>query len=56
MRNKFKLSVVALAGLGALTVSGFGQGPDLSDQYYDSIRRNDLPMIHAMANSNGVKF
>ena len=26
MRNKFKLAVIALAGLGALTVSGFGQG------------------------------
>ena len=56
MRNKFKLAVIALAGLGALTVSGFGQGPDPADQYYESIRRNDLPMIHAMVNSNGVKF
>jgi ankyrin repeat protein len=26
------------------------------DQYYECIRQNDLPMIHAMVNSKGVKF
>ena len=56
MRNTFRLSVMTFAGLGTLAVSGFGQGPDPSDQYYECIRGNDLPMLHAMVNTKGVNF
>ena len=42
-------------GLAVFAVSGFGQGPDPADQYYDSIRNNDLGMLKAMVISRGVK-
>src|SRR3954454_6221134 len=57
MRNELRLAVVALlAGLLALTVTGFSQGPEAADQYYDSIRKNDMGMLNALVNTKGVKF
>jgi hypothetical protein len=49
MRNELRLAATALlAGLLALAVSGFGQGADPADQYYDCIRRNDMRMLNAL--------
>jgi ankyrin repeat protein len=45
-----------LAALVALPVSGFGQGADPAEQYYDCIRLNDLRMVNAMVNTKGVKI
>ena len=57
MRNEFRLAVVALlAGLMALAVSGFSQAPAPADQYYESIRHNDLGMLNALVTTKGVKY
>ena len=42
MRNEFRVAASLLTGLLALAVSGFGQGTDPADQYYECIRTNDL--------------
>jgi ankyrin repeat protein len=55
MRTEFKVAAPLLTGFLALAVSGFGQGTELADQYYQSIRMNDLAMLNALANSKGVK-
>ena len=56
MRNEFRLAVLALfAGLTAIVVTGFGQAPEPSDRYYECIRKNDLGMLNALIDYNGVK-
>jgi hypothetical protein len=52
MRNQLRLA----AGLLALAASGYGQGTQPVDQYYDCIRNNDARMLHALLNSKGVNF
>ena len=56
MRNKLRLAATGLVGLAVFAISGFGQGPDPADQYYTSIRSNDMAMVNAMVFSRGVKF
>ena len=55
MRTELRVAVPLLAGLLALAASGFGQGTEPVDEYYASIRTNDLAMLNALVNRNGVK-
>ncbi|MEO8597433.1 MAG: ankyrin repeat domain-containing protein [Candidatus Solibacter sp.] len=54
MRNQLRMGALALVG-GLLAVSGFSQSPETTEQYYESIRKNDMPMLHALVNTKGVK-
>jgi ankyrin repeat protein len=56
MRNELRLAAIALvAGLVSLGISAFGSAPEVTDQYYDCIRRNDLGVLQGLIKSAGVK-